>query len=125
MVKASEGSYNFIYASGTVPEVANNDLVAAQTDVTANGTQYCLANLSSGIGFYKVGTGITIPAGKAYLVVSNGVKAFYGFEDEDPDGISLTPALSSREGEIYNLAGQRISKMQKGINIVNGKKVLR
>ena len=125
VVKASEGSYNFIYASGTVPEVANNDLVAAQTDVTANGTQYCLANLSSGIGFYKVGTGITIPAGKAYLVVSNGVKAFYGFEDEDPDGISLTPALSSREGEIYNLAGQRISKMQKGINIVNGKKVLR
>ena len=25
---------------------------------------------------------------------------------------------------IYNLAGQRVSKMQKGINIVNGKKVL-
>ena len=25
---------------------------------------------------------------------------------------------------IYNLAGQRLSKMQKGINIVNGKKIL-
>jgi hypothetical protein len=25
---------------------------------------------------------------------------------------------------IYNLAGQRLTKMQKGINIVNGKKVL-
>ena len=26
---------------------------------------------------------------------------------------------------IYNLAGQRISKMQKGVNIVNGKKILK
>ena len=25
---------------------------------------------------------------------------------------------------IYNLAGQHLSKMQKGINIINGKKVL-
>ena len=41
------------------------------------------------------------------------------------DGISLTPALSEGEGAIYNLAGQRLSKMQKGINIVGGKKVLK
>jgi hypothetical protein len=26
---------------------------------------------------------------------------------------------------IYNLAGQRLNKMQKGINIVNGKKILK
>lgn len=29
------------------------------------------------------------------------------------------------EGPIYNLAGQRLQKMQKGINIVNGKKILK
>ena len=40
-------------------------------------------------------------------------------------GISLTPAIFESEGAIYNLAGQRLSKMQKGINIVGGKKVLR
>ena len=39
------------------------------------------------------------------------------------------PALSTEQVEkadapVYNLAGQRISKMQKGINIVNGQKVL-
>ena len=28
------------------------------------------------------------------------------------------------EGAVYNLAGQRLQKMQKGINIVNGKKIL-
>ena len=44
----------------------------------------------------------------------------------DPTGIeSLTPALSIGEGAIYNVAGQRLSKMQKGINIVNGKKIIK
>ena len=39
-------------------------------------------------------------------------------------GVSLTPALSEEEGAIYNVAGQRLNKMQKGINIRNGKKVV-
>ena len=29
------------------------------------------------------------------------------------------------EAAIYNLAGQRLNKIQKGINIVNGKKILK
>ena len=56
------------------------------------------------------------------------VKEFkLNFEDsEDATSIdSLTPALSKGEGVIYNLAGQRLSKMQRGINIVNGKKILK
>ena len=41
------------------------------------------------------------------------------------DGVSLTPALSSREGEVYNLAGQKVNgKLPRGIYIVGGKKVL-
>ena len=40
------------------------------------------------------------------------------------DGIS---SLKEKEGEteIYNVAGMRLNKMQKGINIVNGRKVLK
>ena len=55
------------------------------------------------------------------------VKEFkLNFDEEDATSIdSLTPALSKGEGDIYNLAGQRLSKMQRGINIVNGKKVLK
>ena len=34
-------------------------------------------------------------------------------------------SMKKEESSIYNLAGQRIQKMQKGINIVNGKKVLK
>lgn len=41
------------------------------------------------------------------------------------DAISLTPAFSEGEGAIYNLAGQRLQKIQKGINIVAGRKILR
>ena len=40
---------------------------------------------------------------------------------------TLIKAVETTETEskaIYNLAGQRVSKMQKGIYIVNGKKVL-
>ena len=43
--------------------------------------------------------------------------------DTQKTSISLTPALSHREGAIYNLQGQRISSLRKGLNIVNGRKV--
>lgn len=39
------------------------------------------------------------------------------------DGVSLTSASSQEKTVIYNLAGQRLGKMQKGINIVGGKKI--
>ena len=41
-----------------------------------------------------------------------------------PDGIAELTSSSSIHKPIFNLAGQRINNMQKGINIVNGKKVL-
>jgi hypothetical protein len=39
------------------------------------------------------------------------------------NGLTPDPSLL-RRGEIYNISGQRLSKPQKGINIVNGRKVL-
>ena len=48
------------------------------------------------------------------------------FGTDFTDGIvTLTPNPSPRgEGSIFNLGGQRLSKLQKGVNIVGGKKVL-
>ena len=53
----------------------------------------------------------------------------YHNEDEDPDGISTNDFndnvnVNLNNGGIYNLAGQRLSKVQKGLNIINGKKVV-
>jgi Zn-dependent metalloprotease len=47
--------------------------------------------------------------------------------DENQTGIEMVNGQSSMVNgqSIYNLAGQRLNKMQKGINIVNGKKILK
>ena len=73
----------------------------------------------------------TLDAGKAYLQLPTasvaGIKALkIEFDENDaPTGIAITSTSTSsaEENTIYNLAGQRVSKAQKGINIVNGKKV--
>ena len=122
VVKGSEGFYSFVPTTGATP-AAQNDLAASTAPTVANGTQYCLANGLEGVGFYIVTANTTIPAGKAYLVVSSGVKEFYGFED-DATGISVPSVTSESSANIYNIAGQRINKMQRGINIINGKKIL-
>ena len=63
-------------------------------------------------------------AGRYTVTMENSSETFTGTFDVQTTGISLTPALSRREGAIYNLQGQRISSLQKGLNIVNGRKVL-
>ena len=106
--------------------IEDNDLKGAAEDIDAVG-KYVLAKPGDEpIGFYKATTG-TIKAGKAYLEVPEGssVKGFiFAFGDEDPTGISNMSDKSDQSNIIYNVAGQRIQKMQKGINIVNGKKVM-
>lgn len=44
--------------------------------------------------------------------------------EANPTGIA-SPLEETEDKAVYNLAGQRLSKMQKGINIINGKKILR
>ena len=102
-----------------------NVLKGAADDIDAAG-KYVLAQPGSEpIGFYQAETG-TIKAGKAYLELTSDVKAFYFlFPDEDPTGIANVENVQNENGAIYNLAGQRIQKMQKGVNIVNGKKILK
>ena len=123
-----EGFYSFMPTTGA-SDVEENDLEGSDGMVTTDDSYivYALANKTNGVGFYKVNAGVKVPAGRAYFKVSTGAsaKAFYLFGEENETAIkSLTPALSEGEGAIYNLAGQRISKLQKGFNIVNGKKVL-
>ena len=102
----------------------DNDLKGTDVDTEANGTQYVLAKKDDKVGFYKADSG-TIAAGKAYYQSSSNVKAFYfDFAGDDATGIENLNNQNTLNTPIYNLAGQRVNKMQKGINIVNGKKVL-
>lgn len=94
-----------------------------------NYTNYILSNGSYGVGFYTLSQTGTLDAGKAYLQLPTasvaGIKALkIEFDENDaPTGIAITSTSSAEENTIYNLAGQRVSKAHRGINIVNGKKV--
>ena len=112
--------YNKLAADLPAINVAN-DLKGTDVDTAADGTMYILANGADGVGFYKAEG--TIPAGKAYFQSTSGVKAFF-FDGDDATGISGVDANLNANDAIYNIAGQRVQKMQKGINIINGKKVL-
>ena len=118
--------YNKVEAELPAIDIINN-LQGTDAPLEADGSQYCLAKLDDVIGFYKVTPGTIIPAGKAYYQRTSGVKVFY-FDDDNATGIEDLSDLKDAQGTdgaIYNIAGQRLSKMQRGINIINGKKVLK
>ena len=130
VVKAAEGTYTVPAITGAALGTANELKASTGEGVETDGTQYILAKVDGKVGFAKAAGGV-IAAGKGYLVIesseSSEVRDFYGFEPDDATGISeLNGQWQTAEGQpVYNLAGQRIGKVQKGINIVNGKKVLR
>ena len=69
-----------------------------------------------------------VAAGKSYKFWCNGSKlGFFGFdykyENSAATAIS-TVETNVRQQQVYNLNGQRMSKTVKGVNIVNGKKLV-
>ena len=111
----------------TVFDSNENKLVGtlAPTNVEA-GTAYGL----SGNRFVVNKVSGNISAGKAYIEASSiptgtGVKDFTLVFEDETTGITETRTATREEIEaIFNLAGQRMSRMHKGVNIVNGKKIL-
>ncbi|MBQ7462390.1 MAG: InlB B-repeat-containing protein, partial [Bacteroidaceae bacterium] len=105
------------------------------TKKTVSATTGSYSNYTFGVqggdpGFYPINGSTTLQAQTAYLqlptsFVTAGVKVSVVFEDDIIDGIdTIDNGQWTIDNEVYNLAGQRLGKMQKGINIVNGKKVL-
>ena len=74
------------------------------------------------------GTGVTIGQYKGYITL-NGINAagargtnFMSFQDETTTSIESISMDS--QNEVFNLQGQRVKNAQKGLFVVNGKKVL-
>ena len=79
-----------------------------------------------GDAFY-LANGNTVATNKAYLKLSEAAtaKALIFMEDEETDGIkAVQNSVIKGNGEVYNLAGQRVAKDYKGIVIKNGKKYM-
>lgn len=126
LIKAEAGTYILPTASTTPTPLNGNLLKPAITDVVADGTQYILADGTDGVAFYQATSGTTIPAGKAYLKIDGASVKMLIF-DENATGISELKGLKNpRDSKdlIYNLAGQRIEKVQRGLYIIDNKKIL-
>ena len=135
VLKGDAGSYDLVFTTTDATANANNLLKgsdAAETP-TAEGRYYMLSYDATGtnVGFYwgtDDGSAFENGAHKAYLLLpsTTSVKGFrLEFDATGITGITEgTEKTESTEGAIYNLAGQRVNSLQKGINIVNGKKVL-
>ena len=106
--------------------VMDNDLIGTFKPVPADGKYLLGIPEGEEIGFWPGTPGTTLTAGKAYLELEegSGIKGFIFNFDDNGTGIKAIDNVTIGNA-IYNVAGQRLSKMQKGINIVNGKKVLK
>ena len=91
-------------------------------------TNYTFGEQAGEPGFYPIDGTATLLAQTAYMqlptgFVVAGVKVSVVFEEDIIDGIEEF-RISEQDATIYDLAGRRLGKTQRGINIVGGKKVL-
>ncbi|MBO5058903.1 MAG: Ig-like domain-containing protein [Prevotella sp.] len=128
IIKANAlGTYNLTKANEVVDDVTSNKLQASDGTVKGGNNIYAMAVKSKGAGFYKVSESVTIPAGKAYLVWGDATansKEFIPIGGETTGITSITGEDGNDRKVYYNLNGIRVDNPQKGIYIVNGKKVI-
>lgn len=124
LIRAREGEYTFDHHVEYGSEVGENHLALAGENETADGKHFTIGLNDKIVGFRKVAEGETLPAGSVYLSAPNASKEFYPLFDLTDTGVESVAADSDESEIIYNLAGQRLNGKQKGIIIVNGKKVL-
>ena len=119
-------TYEFPYTLATASTITDNSLKASTGEgVTADGTQYILANVDGTLGFYQATKGTTIAAGKAYLEVpAETAKAVKFFGIGTTTGISNVSTTTADKGAYYNLQGMKVVRPAKGIFIHNGKKLV-
>ena len=124
IIEAAAGTYTIPAINSASALGSSNELQVSNGSVTGNGsTIYALGKKGTKVGFIKVADGVTIPAGKAYLVISASARDFIGF-DEDATGIEVVQQEAKADTQYFNLAGQRVAQPTKGLYIVNGKKVI-
>jgi len=77
---------------------------------------------------YYPSANITFNAFRAYFKLDDNTKRIkeflMNFNEDSATGIISLNRDAEEEAIIYNVAGQRLNKAQRGINIVNGRKVL-
>lgn len=127
VILKGKGDY-ILEASTETATVTETGLKASDGSIMGADNIYCLANKSNGVGFYRVATGVAIPANKAYLEINASTSAKYysigiggnttGIQTIQQNGVKA-------DGIMYSLSGQKIGENYKGIVICNGKKMIK
>lgn len=131
IIKGTPGSkFTFIgfdKAEKTTHTVGCLTGVLTEGGVTVPDDSYVLSKYNGVLAFYQVasGAGMNCPQFKCYFTAPSGmaVNAFYFSEDDVTTGIDIIEGNSGKT-EIYDLFGRRLNNLQKGVNIVNGRKVV-
>lgn len=107
----------------------NNDLTGTDEEKLPDGDCLILSYGERYLGFYRAPSNRNLLAHKAYLENTTGARALtFVFNDRD-DNTTAIENVSTENHHIdstviYRLDGTRVNKMQKGINIVGGKKII-
>jgi len=104
------------------PTYTSGLLTGVYADTKAPVGTYVLQNLNGSVAFYVVeeGTEPTVTPYRAYLTApaETGIKAINFPGADDATGISAIEALTDGTAEIFNAAGQRVPRLEKGVNII-------
>ena len=140
LITAGQGLETKVYVIGTITKIKEvSTSYGNATYWIGDGTEYSANDLEIYRGYYLEGENFTaedqIKVGDKVIVYGKlvdykGTKemttgsSIYSLNGVTT-GISDVKAQTITDGVIYNLAGQRMSKLSKGINIVNGKKIVK
>ena len=128
LVKAAKGDYEFTYTTETAS--VSSELEGTLYDNNVVGDAYVLSAPNSNVGLYKATknqldkTAFKNNANKAYLPVVSNAPMFSFNRGEGTTSIDKAQ-LTMDNVVIYDLLGRRVEKMEKGIYIVNGKKIIK
>lgn len=121
---STPATIDFPILSTATPGISDlNGTTAAQS--VSTGTKLVLGYVDDTWGIYSYDNTV-LNGFKAYMdMPATPVKGFtFSFDDETGISTVQGSGLMVNGSEIFNLAGQRMSRVQKGVNIINGKKVL-
>lgn len=109
-------------------DYTTNSLQGTQVDIptsSVEGTVYTLANEKGEFGYFRY-TGETLKGGKAYLAVPGGSLARITIAGLGDDATAIEGiGTADSQAPSYDLQGRRVSQPQKGVYIINGKKVVK
>ena len=129
LILKGEGNKDIPVAySGTTVE--GNLLQAVKEDgkitKSETGTNYVLAWQNGKVVFAPINESeADVKYGQAFLYIAGSEAPQFSLSlDMEATGISTVKAATAANSAIYNLNGQRVAKAQKGLYIMNGKKVV-